>query len=57
VKPKLLVVPHIYAEDLRIRDIEFAKRFTNSFEVFCLTWRDALHVDDRYTVLRIIRQI
>ena len=43
--PRLLVVPHIYAEDIRIRDIEFARRLTCRFEVFCLKWKDALHVD------------
>ena len=44
-RPKLLVVPHIYAEDIRIRDIELARRMTDRFEVFCLKWKDALHVD------------
>ena len=44
-RPRLLVVPHIYAEDILIRDIEFARRLTHRFDVFCLKWEDALHVD------------
>lgn len=46
MKRKLIVVPHIFAEDVRIRDIEFAKRLTECFEeVYCLKWKDALHVN------------
>jgi len=43
--PSLLVVPHLYAENICVREIEFARRLTRFFEVYCLKWNDALHVD------------
>lgn len=45
VKPKLLVVPHIYADDIRVRSVELARRLTNRFDVYCMKWSDALHVN------------
>jgi glycosyltransferase involved in cell wall biosynthesis len=45
MKPRLLVVPHIYADDICIREIEFARRLAERFDVYCLKWADALHVD------------
>jgi len=45
MKPRLLVVPHIYAEDICVREIEFARRLTGDFDVYCLKWTDALHLD------------
>ena len=45
MKPRLLVVPHIYAEDICVREIEFARRLTGHFDVYCLKWNDALHLD------------
>jgi glycosyltransferase involved in cell wall biosynthesis len=47
VKPRLLVVPHIYADDIAVREIELARRLTSDFDVFILKWRDALHVDGK----------
>lgn len=44
-KPRLLIIPHIYAEDISIRELEFACRLSGHFEVFVLKWRDALHID------------
>jgi len=44
-KPRLLVVPHIFANDIRVREIELARRLTRWFDVYCLAWKDALHVD------------
>jgi glycosyltransferase involved in cell wall biosynthesis len=44
-KARLLVIPHIYAEDISVREIEFARRLASRVEVFVLKWRDALHVD------------
>jgi glycosyltransferase involved in cell wall biosynthesis len=44
-RPRLLVVPHLYAENISVREIEFARRLTRQFDVYCLTWNDALHVD------------
>lgn len=55
-KPRLLVVPHIYAEDISIREIEFAKRLSSQFDVFVLKWRDALHVDSNSAFVRRLRQ-
>lgn len=55
-KPRLLVVPHIYADDISVREIEFARRLTSCFEVFVLKWRDALHVDSTTTLRRRLQQ-
>jgi glycosyltransferase involved in cell wall biosynthesis len=55
-KPRLLVVPHIYAEDISVREIEFARRLTSCFEVSVLKWRDALHVDATTALGRRLRQ-
>lgn len=41
---RLLVVPHVSARDIRVREIEFARCLTGHFQgVFCLEWADALH--------------
>jgi glycosyltransferase involved in cell wall biosynthesis len=56
-KPRLLVIPHIYAEDISIREIEFARRLASRFEVFVLKWRDALHVDAASPVRRRLKQL
>ena len=55
-KPRLLVVPHIYADDIAVREIELARRLTARFDVFLLKWRDALHVDSSSALLRRARQ-
>lgn len=55
-KPRLLVIPHIYAEDISIREIEFARRLTDRFEVFVLKWHDALHVDATSSFQRRLKQ-
>ena len=55
-KPRLLVVPHIYAEDISVREIEFARRLVSRFEVFVLKWRDALHVDAASAAMRRLKQ-
>jgi glycosyltransferase involved in cell wall biosynthesis len=55
-KPRLLVIPHIYAENIRIRDIEFARKMTDFFDVYCLKWRDATNVDDRRPFRRRLKQ-
>lgn len=57
MKPRLLVVPHIYAEDIAVREIELARRLKRFFDVFVLKWRDALHVDARWALWRRVRQI
>jgi glycosyltransferase involved in cell wall biosynthesis len=44
-RPRLLVVPHIYAENISVREIEFARRLTRRFDVYCLSWKDALHIE------------
>src|ERR1700676_3605132 len=44
-RPRLLVVPHIYAENISVREIEFARRLTHRFDVYCLSWKDALHIE------------
>lgn len=54
---RLLVVPHIPAADIRVREIELARRLKNHFEsVFCLEWSDALHDVSGGAVLRRWRQ-
>lgn len=55
-KPRLLVVPHIYAEDISIRELEFARRLASHFDVFALKWRDALHVDSTSALTRRLKQ-
>ncbi len=55
-KPRLLVVPHLYADDITVREIELARRLTRFFNVFLLKWNDALHVDASSAVLRRMRQ-
>jgi glycosyltransferase involved in cell wall biosynthesis len=55
-KPRLLVVPHIYAEDISVREIEFARRLTRHFDTYCLAWRDAQHVDGPRSLGRQWRQ-
>jgi hypothetical protein len=39
-KPRLLVVPHIYAEDIVVREIDWPPAGCH-FNVFVLRWRDA----------------
>jgi glycosyltransferase involved in cell wall biosynthesis len=56
VKPRLLVVPHIYADDIAVREIELARRLTSSFEVFILKWSDALHVESKSVLSRRVTQ-
>ena len=56
-KPRLLVIPHIYAEDISIRELEFAQRLAERFEVFVLKWRDALHVDAASPFVRRLQQL
>lgn len=57
MKPKLLVIPHVFAEDIRVRGIEFARRLTNWFEVYCLRWEDMLHVYDASLYRRRMKQL
>ena len=56
-KPRLLAVPHLYAENISVREIEFARRLTDAFDVFCLKWDDALHVDASSPLGRRARQV
>jgi glycosyltransferase involved in cell wall biosynthesis len=56
VKPRLLVVPHIYADDVAVREIELARRLTTNFEVFILKWQDALHVESKSIFARRFKQ-
>ena len=55
-RPRLLVLPHIYAEDISVREIEFARRLTERFEVFVLKWHDALHIDAASAMHRRLKQ-
>lgn len=45
MKPRLLVVPHVSAETVAVRELELARRLTAYFDVYCLQWADALAVD------------
>ena len=45
-KPKLLVIPHVSTDDIKIRTIEFARKLTLDFDVYCLQWKDMIHADD-----------
>jgi len=56
VRPRLLVVPHIYADDIAVREIELARRLTSKFEVFLLKSRHALHVDGKSAFTRRVKQ-
>ncbi|HEU0368104.1 MAG TPA: hypothetical protein VFR42_02770, partial [Candidatus Acidoferrum sp.] len=56
MKPRLLVVPHIYADNISVREIELARRFVPHFDVFLLKWPDALHVDAKSVIGRRVRQ-
>jgi glycosyltransferase involved in cell wall biosynthesis len=40
-----------------VREIEFARRLTDAFDVFCLKWDDALHVDAASALGRRARQV
>jgi glycosyltransferase involved in cell wall biosynthesis len=51
-RPRLLVVPHVYAENISVREIEFARRLIRHFDVYCLAWDDALHVDNESALMR-----
>lgn len=51
-RPRLLVVPHVYAENISVREIEFARRLARHFDVFCLAWDDALHIDHESALAR-----
>jgi glycosyltransferase involved in cell wall biosynthesis len=51
-----LVVPHIYADDIAVREIELARRFTSNFDVSILKWQDALHVESKSVFARRIKQ-
>ncbi len=51
-KPRLLVIPHVYAEDICVREIELAKRLGDTFDLYCLCWTDALHADADSPLLR-----
>jgi glycosyltransferase involved in cell wall biosynthesis len=57
VRPRLLVIPHIYADDIAIREIELARRLAAKFDVFVLKWRDAMHVEGKSAFARRARQI
>lgn len=57
VKPRLLVVPHIYADDIAVREIELARRLTAHFQVFILKWRDALHLEGKSILTRRLKQV
>ena len=57
MKPRLLVIPHIYADDIAVREIELARRLTSHFEVFVFKWRDALHEEDKSVFRRRLRQM
>jgi glycosyltransferase involved in cell wall biosynthesis len=46
-QPRLLVIPHVYAEDICVREMEFARRLTRHFDVFCLAWKSAMHIDGK----------
>ena len=39
----MLVVPHVYAEDIRVREIELARGLGRYFDVYCLRWTDSNH--------------
>ena len=56
MRPRLLVVPHIYADDIAVREIELARRLTSKFEVFLLKSRHALHVDGKSAFTRRVKQ-
>ena len=56
MKPRLLVVPHIYADDIAVREIELARRLTSNFQVFVLKWRDALHIESKSVFARRVKQ-
>lgn len=56
MRPRLLVVPHIYADDIAVREIELARRLTSKFDVFLLKSRDALHVDGKSAFTRRVKQ-
>ena len=56
MKPRLLVIPHIYADDISVREIELARRLTSRFDVFVFKWRDALHEEGISVLTRRVRQ-
>lgn len=51
-RPRLLVVPHIYSENISVREIEFARRLVRHFDTYCLAWDDALLIDIKSSLRR-----
>ena len=47
MKPRLLIVPHLFATDIRIRGLELARHLTDRFEVYCLQVPSLAHVHAR----------
>ena len=57
MKPRLLVIPHIYADDIAVREIELARRLARFFEVFVLSWPDIHRVHASSPTVRRVRQL
>src|SRR5207247_11322148 len=47
MKPRLLIVPHLFATDIRIRGLELARHLTDRFEVYCLQVPSLAHIHAR----------
>ena len=46
VTRKILVIPHVFTDQILVREIEIAKRLTRWFhEVYCLKWCDSTQID------------
>src|SRR5262245_6819675 len=56
-RPRLLVVPHVSAEDVAVREVELACRLTEHFDVYCLEWSDAVQVTHPSPLRRRWRQL
>lgn len=56
-KTRLLVIPHIYSDEIKIRSIELARNLTADFDVYCLRWNDLFFVHDKIVIKKWVKKI
>ena len=56
-KEPLLVIPHTFSNEFRIRGIELARGLASHFDVYCLRWPDAIQVHGEAGLRRRLRRL
>ena len=51
------MVPHLYTETIRVREIELAQRLTKHFDVYCLKWNDAFFADSDWRLKERLKRV